>query len=753
MQARGLMQVAGARSGRSRRAAGAAAALLCAGATAALTLAGSGGAQPRGSGNAQAVPNPNATAIVPDQYIVVFGPREARGARVGTAQARVAAAQSQAAEALVRRLGGTVNFRYRSAIIGFSAKLTPAALEAVRAVPGVAWIEADQRVSIDVVQTPATAGLDRTSERTLPLNNKFTYSAMGQGVHAYIIDTGIFAGHSEFQGRASGASFTAISDNNGANDCHGHGTHVAGTVGGKDYGIAKQVQLHPVRVLGCTGSGTWAGVIAGIDWVTNERVANNLPSVANMSLAGPASAAVDAAVVNSVAAGVTYAVAAANSHADACNVSPARIPDAITVGAVDPTNDTIAGFSNFGTCLDLFAPGVNITSAGIGGQQTSISSGTSMASPHVAGVAALVLGLNPATTPANVWIAIDNAASVPGNHASYSWNGISGPLFGSPNKLLHWGSAASDGFMDGDPHLTTVDGTKYDFQGAGEFIYLRDQAGMEIQVRHTPVQTATRPGFADPYTGLSTCVSVNSAVAARVGTHRVTLQPNLSGNPDPSGLQLRIDGAVQALTPEGTNLGAGVVRRAGANGMEIEFADGARLVAVPGWWPAQQLWYLNVDIYQTTAREGLIGARPAGSWLPGLPGNGSVGAMPAALPQRYAVLYGRFGEAWRVTGRSSLFDYRTGTSTATFTNRAWPTLSGSCLIPRAPAPPARPIDRREAERLCSVLPDRRRRADCIFDVAVTGERGFVRTYAISEQLRSGPKDEVRLDDPVPERRP
>jgi len=585
--------------------------------------------------------------------------------------------------------------------------------------------------------------LDRTSER-VGLDNKYTHSTMGSGVHVYVIDTGI-APHPDYAGRLSPVEFTAITG--GANDCHGHGTHVAGTIGGVYYGIAKAVILHRVRVLDCAGSGSTSGVIAGVDWVTNQRAVNGLPSVANMSLGGGLSPAMNTAVNNSIVAGVTYVVAAGNNSGDACAKSPAAVPAAITVGAIDPVNDAFPMFSNRGPCVDLLAPGVNITSTWIGPPTNTIS-GTSMASPHVAGVAALVLGLNPATTPANVWSAIDYAASVPGTHATYTWNGISSLPANTPNKLLHWGSAPSDGFMDGDPHLTTVDGTRYDFQGAGEFVYLREQGGMEIQVRHTPVQTAARPGFADPYTGLSTCVSVNSAVAARVGSHRVTLQPNLSGMPDPNGLQFRVDGAVQTLTPQGVNLGGGVVRLSSSNGMEIHFADGSKLVAVPAWWPAQQLWYLNVDIYQTTARMGIMGAKAPGSWLPALPNNGSVGAMPASLNQRYMVLYQQFADAWRVTARTSLFDYRRGTSTANFTNRSWPTQSGSCLIPRSPTPPARPLDRREAERACSALPNPQRRADCAFDVAVTGERGFARTYLISEEIRARLQDDVRLDDPV-----
>lgn len=679
-----------------------------------------------------------AAAAIAGEYIVVFGQGDRAAVAADAAGARIAVAQSRAAEETVKRLGGTVRFTYRSALIGFSARLTPAALEAVRRMPGVAWIEPDQKVSLDVVQQNPPTGLDRTSER-VGLDQRYTYSTMGTNVHAYIIDTGIF-GQTEFGTRLSPIEFTSVAPD--AVDCNGHGTHVAGTVGSATYGIAKDVTLHRVRVLDCGGSGTWSGVIAGVDWVTNQRNANpTQPAVANMSLGGGLSSAVNAAVANSIAAGVTYVVAAGNNiGADACNASPASVPGAITVGAIDPTNDQLANFSNLGPCVDLFAPGVNIKSTWLASGTNTIS-GTSMASPHAAGVAALVLGVTPTATPALVWSTIDNAASTPGTHPSYTWSGIGGLAPGAAvNKLLHWGSVPSDGFMDGDPHLVTVDGVRYDFQGAGEYVYLRDPGGAEIQVRHSPVATASMPGFADPYDGLATCVSLNTAVAARVGTHRVTLQPGLSGVPDPSGLQMRIDGAVTPLTAAGTNLGAGTVKLSGG-GMAISFADGSALLAVPAWWPAQNMWYLNVDVLRTTAAAGLLGPIAPGSWLPALPGGASVGPMPggpmpAALNQRYAVLYGQYGNAWRVTPSTSLFDYAPGTSTANFTDRNWPRRSGGCLLPHRPQRPAAPIDRREAAAACAVVENKRRREDCVFDVAVTGERGFARTYAISEQLRS-----------------
>jgi len=288
---------------------------------------------------------------------------------------------------LIRTFGGSVQYRYQAAIQGFAATLPPQAVEAISRNPNVEYVEADAVMTTTTVQTNATWGLDRIDQRALPLSGTYGYGVDGSGVHMYIIDTGIRATHTEFTGRMK-AGYTAISDGRGTNDCNGHGTHVAGTAGGTVYGVAKKVSLIPVRVLNCRGSGTTSGVIAGVDWVT----ANHLkPAVANMSLGGGASSALDAAVANSIAAGVTYAVAAGNSNANACNYSPARVPAAVTVGATTNT-DARASYSNFGSCLDLFAPGSSITSAWYeSNTDTNTISGTSMAAPHVAGVAALIL--------------------------------------------------------------------------------------------------------------------------------------------------------------------------------------------------------------------------------------------------------------------------------------------------------------------------------------------------------------------------
>jgi hypothetical protein len=289
----------------------------------------------------------------------------------------------------------------------------------------------------------------------------------------------------------------------------------------------------------------------------------------------------------------------------------------------------------------------------------------------------------------------------------------------------------------GDPHLTTVDGVHYDFQSAGEFVTLRDEY-LEIQTRQTPVATTFLPG-ANPYTGLAGCVSVYTAVAARVGKHRVSYQPEPGGVPEPSGLQLRVDGERVELGPRGRELeGGGRILNAAGGGIEIEFPDGTRLIVTQGWWASQKTWYLDVNVYDTTASEGLIGRLAKDSWLPALPDGSSLGPKPTDLHDRYVALYEKFANAWRVTDASSLFDYAPGTSTADFTLAEWPREKpSSCDLPAAlrTQPPAQPLDLQVADKHCSGIVDANLKANCVFDVRVTGHPGFADTYRLAEQLR------------------
>ena len=313
--------------------------------------------------------------------------------------------KSEVADApgLARRMtaahGGRLRFTYETALKGFAADLPDAAAAALARNPNVAFVEADQVMTAFTDQAGATWGLDRIDQRPLPLSGTYSYTNTGAGVRAYIIDTGIHLGHTEFGGRAV-SGFDAV-DGGSADDCDGHGTHVAGTVGGTKYGVAKGVSLVAVRVLNCSGSGTTSGVIAGVDWVTANHVK---PAVANMSLGGGASTAIDQAVANSIAAGVSYSIAAGNGNRggrqqDACNYSPARVGAAMTIGATDKT-DRKASWSNYGPCVDFFGPGVSITSAWYTSTTAAATiSGTSMAAPHVAGVAALYLQSNPGANP------------------------------------------------------------------------------------------------------------------------------------------------------------------------------------------------------------------------------------------------------------------------------------------------------------------------------------------------------------------
>ena len=348
---------------------------LATAATAALMFPAIGGAQ-------AAVP-------APDSYIVVL--------QDGVRDAGAVALEHG------RRHGADVRFVYGHALNGYAAQISSGRVDSVRADSRVAYVERDGEARpSEVTQSDPTWGLDRIDQRTASLSNSFSYTNTGAGVTAYIIDTGIRFDHSEFEGRVR--SGLDVVDGGSADDCHGHGTHVAGTVGGATYGVAKAVSLVSVRVLSCAGPGSWSGIIAGIDGVTADHAAG-VPAVANMSLGGSAKTSVDTAVRNSIADGVSYAIAAGNGNPDgvaqdACKSTPARVGEAMTISATDRA-DQKASWANYGSCVDWFAPGLGITSSTIDGG-TGTWNGTSMATPHTAGVAAIYLEGDPGASPASV---------------------------------------------------------------------------------------------------------------------------------------------------------------------------------------------------------------------------------------------------------------------------------------------------------------------------------------------------------------
>jgi subtilisin family serine protease len=370
-----------------------------------------------GSGMDGLILRQGGATAVKDSYIVVLKDEFVSPASVGRYASRMA-----------RQFGGQVVRTYRHALRGYEITMSAAEARRLAAHPAVAYVEQNHTVHISDTQSPVPSwGLDRIDQRTLSLDNSYTYPTTAAGVTVYIIDTGIRFSHNTFGGRAV-SGFDAI-DGGSADDGHGHGTHVAGTVGGSQYGVAKGVTLVGVRVLNNSGSGTNAQVIAGIDWVTGDHDPGE-PAVANMSLGGSGSA-LNSAVANSIADGVSYAVAAGNSGANACSFTPASTPEAITVGATGGTSgssDARPSFSNYGACLDIFAPGVAITSSwNTSDTATNTISGTSMASPHVAGAAALVLAQNPSFTPQQVRdFLVDNATT----------GVVTNPGSGSPNLLL-----------------------------------------------------------------------------------------------------------------------------------------------------------------------------------------------------------------------------------------------------------------------------------------------------------------------------
>jgi hypothetical protein len=298
--------------------------------------------------------------------------------------------------------------------------------------------------------------------------------------------------------------------------------------------------------------------------------------------------------------------------------------------------------------------------------------------------------------------------------------------------------APDDGADTGDPHVHTVDGKRYDFQGVGEFTLLRDREGMEIQARHWPVQTATP--ITDSYTGLTSCVSVNTAVAARVGPHRIAYQPGRDGRE----LHFYLDGKPAPLPLRGMDLGEHRISASavagGATVLRVDYANQTVLTVTPFFWNSYNIWLLNVSVSHTQADEGILGRIPSGSWLPALPNGTTVGPMPASLHDRYVTLYKTFANAWRVTDDTSLFVYAPGTSTKTFTDDDWPAERPPCkLKPQFRVPGANPstsnIPLATAKQICQGVAINELNRDCVFDVATTGDKDLAKAYLVEQDLK------------------
>jgi subtilisin family serine protease len=430
---------------------------------------------------------------------------------------------------------------FSQAVRGAVVTATPAQAATLSRSAGVASVEVDAPVSISATQQPAPWGLDRVDQRPLPLSGSYTWGASGAGVAAYVVDTGVLASHAELSGRTA-AGWSAIADGRGSGDCNGHGTHVAGTVAGVTYGVAKGATIVPVRVLDCTGSGYNSDVVAGLDWIAANHAAGT-PAVVNMSLGGGASSAVDAALQGVINDGVTAVVAAGNSAVDACGTSPARLPAAVTVAASDSA-DRQASFSNFGSCVDLYAPGVGITSAYYTSTTATASmSGTSMAAPHAAGAAAVMLSQNPSLTPAQV------AATLAANATA---GVITAAGTGTPNRLLYSGAgtvtaptvtavspAANTTAVPVGNNVTATFSTAVQGVGSATFV-LKNAAGTVIPAT-VSYNATTRTATLDPASDLAadgtyTATLVGGATAIRdsAGTPLATSSWSFLTGPAPT---------------------------------------------------------------------------------------------------------------------------------------------------------------------------------------------------------------------------
>lgn len=468
--------------------------------------------------------------------------------------------------------------RFKAAIKGFSGKLSDAAVTALRNDARVAYVEQDQIVHLVTTQSnPLSWGLDRVDQPNLPLNQSYSYVQDGTGVDAYIIDCGILLSHIDFGGRAV-TGFDAVTSGGLAIDGNGHGTHVAGTVGGTAYGIAKNVKLIAVRVLDAAGSGTISGVIAGVDWVTNDHT--NRPAVANMSLGGGVSTALDDAVKRSIADGVTYCIAAGNSAANASTSSPADVPEAITVGATD-INDAFASFSNYGTLVDISAPGVNITSDWLTSTTaTNTISGTSMATPHVTGVAALYLQSNPTASPAQIQAAITSNATA---------GKITSLKTGTVNKLLS-SIVGSVPILPAIPSIPTLASPANAATGIATAITLSWNPSTDASTYSVQVSTsATFATIALTSTGITgTSLSISGLTSNRVYYWRVSAT-NLGGTSAFS-TAFSFTTAVAITTPSAPTLSAP--------------ANNATAVAIPvtvSWSASTRATSYTVQVSKTTS--------------------------------------------------------------------------------------------------------------------------------------------------------